>query len=96
MKTSLLDSEVSPYQDTTTAVMLDDADEHSHLRPQYINEEEMSYFQSLDSETVKTKEGNQFCQHILHYLFAFDFTFHFVKIVLKRIVSLLFVGRNGW
>ena len=55
---SLLDSEVSPYQDTTTSVLLDDVDEHSHLRTQYVNEEEFSYFQSLQSEVVKTKKGN--------------------------------------
>lgn len=50
--------EVSPYQDTTTSIMLDEADEHSHLRSRYINEEDLNYFQSLDSELIKTRKGN--------------------------------------
>jgi len=59
MKSSLLGSEeVSPYRDTTTTISLDDVDEHSHLRRQYINEEEYTYFQTLTSEIVKTKKGD--------------------------------------
>jgi len=58
MKSSLLETEVSPYQDTTTSIILDETDEYSHLRTQYINEEEFNYFQQLESEVIRTKFGN--------------------------------------
>ena len=56
MKISLLDSEVSPYQDISLDE--DGVDEHSHLTLQCINEDEQTYFQTLDSQIVKTKKGN--------------------------------------
>ena len=59
MKSSLLEAEqLSPYQDTTTSIILDETDEYSHLRTQYINEEEFNYFQQLESEVIRTKKGN--------------------------------------
>ena len=58
MKSSLLEMEVNPYQDTTTSIILDETDEYSHLRTQCINEEDFNYFQQLPSEVIRTKFGN--------------------------------------
>jgi len=53
-----MDEEFAPYEEMTTSSITDEYSEHSHLRPHYINDEELSYFQQLHIETVRTNKGD--------------------------------------